>query len=137
MLSGRAKRERRAFGETIETLIIAGVVSVGLIAVGRWIGRELAMRRRRPYDFEILAPAPSFGGFGAPIILARKFQKLLAVHIIGRPCRASLGAVVWACPNPPGPALAPPAIRACLLAHPQEPVPPRKPALQPGRAARL
>src|SRR4051812_13069980 len=104
MLSGRAKRERRACRRNNRN---ADYSRRGLrwpIAVGRWIGRELAMRRRRPYDFEILAPAPSFGGFGAPIILARKFQKLLAVHIIGRPCRASLGAVVWACPNPPGPA---------------------------------
>jgi hypothetical protein len=36
--------------ETTEMLIIGGIVAIGLIAVGRGIGRELAMRRGRPYD---------------------------------------------------------------------------------------
>jgi hypothetical protein len=34
----------------IEEFLIAGVVAVGLIALGRAIIRELAMRRSRPYD---------------------------------------------------------------------------------------
>ena len=36
--------------EAIETWIIAGVVSMGLIVVGGWIGIERAIRRGRPYD---------------------------------------------------------------------------------------
>ena len=36
--------------ETTEMLIIAGIVAIGLIAVGRGIGRELAMRRGRSFD---------------------------------------------------------------------------------------
>jgi hypothetical protein len=34
----------------VEEFLIAGVVAIGLIAVGRAILRELAMRRSRPYD---------------------------------------------------------------------------------------
>ena len=36
--------------ETTEMLIIAGILAIGLITLGRGIGRELAMRRGRPYD---------------------------------------------------------------------------------------
>ena len=34
----------------IEEFLIAGVVAIGLIAVGRAIIREFAMRRARPHD---------------------------------------------------------------------------------------
>jgi hypothetical protein len=36
--------------ETIETWIIAGVVAIGLIVVGKAMIRERAMTRGRPYD---------------------------------------------------------------------------------------
>lgn len=42
----------------LQEFLIAGVVAIGLIALGRAIGRELAMRRGRPYEAEKPAGTP-------------------------------------------------------------------------------